>query len=144
MNASLLPANTPLRRCRRAALYAAVLLGTALATTAYIPTALAQANTDQDDEMVLEEVIVTGYRRSLMDSTAAKRDSVGFTDEIFADDIGKLPSQNSGRQDLPRRDRRGPADLGARPRAQLHQDRAQRQQHRGGVGRQSDRHQLQP
>jgi TonB-dependent receptor len=94
MNASLLPANTPLRRCRRAALYAAVLLGTALATTAYIPTALAQANTDQDDEMVLEEVIVTGYRRSLMDSTAAKRDSVGFTDEIFADDIGKLPSQN--------------------------------------------------
>jgi TonB-dependent receptor len=83
-----------LLRCRRAALYAAVLLGTALATTAYVPTALAQANTDQDDEMVLEEVIVTGYRRSLMDSTAAKRDSVGFTDEIFADDIGKLPSQN--------------------------------------------------
>jgi outer membrane receptor for ferrienterochelin and colicin len=75
-------------------LYAAVLFGASLSAALYIPDAVAQANTDQDDEMVLEEVIVTGYRRSLMDSTAAKRESVGFTDEIFADDIGKLPSQN--------------------------------------------------
>lgn len=42
----------------------------------------------------LEEVVVTGYRGSLMNSTAAKRDSNGFSDEVFADDIGKMPSQN--------------------------------------------------
>lgn len=42
----------------------------------------------------LEEVIVTGYRQSLKSSTDAKRDSVGFTDSIFAEDIGKFPDTN--------------------------------------------------
>ena len=46
----------------------------------------------QDDSM--EEIVVKGYKGSLLNSTAAKRESNGFTDEIFADDIGKLPSQN--------------------------------------------------
>jgi TonB-dependent receptor len=48
----------------------------------------------QQSESILEEIVVTGYRGSLLNSTNAKRNSVGFTDEIFADDIGKLPSQN--------------------------------------------------
>ena len=45
-------------------------------------------------DSVVEEIVVTGYRGSLLNSTNAKRNSVGFTDEIFSDDIGKLPSQN--------------------------------------------------
>ncbi|HEY6645374.1 TonB-dependent receptor [Povalibacter sp.] len=42
----------------------------------------------------LEEVIVTGFRKSLEDSTLAKRESVGFVDAIFAEDIGKFPDTN--------------------------------------------------
>jgi TonB-dependent receptor len=42
----------------------------------------------------LEEVIVTGYRQSLKSSTEAKRESVGFVDSIFAEDIGKFPDTN--------------------------------------------------
>ena len=39
-------------------------------------------------------VIVTGYRKSLQSSTNAKRNSVGFTDSIFAEDMGKFPDTN--------------------------------------------------
>jgi len=42
----------------------------------------------------LEEIIVTGFRQSLQSSTEAKRESVGFTDAIFAEDIGKFPDTN--------------------------------------------------
>jgi len=56
-----------------------------------IAAVVAQA---QDSSDSLEEIVITGYRGSLIDSTAAKRDSNGFSDEIFSDDIGKLPSQN--------------------------------------------------
>ena len=40
------------------------------------------------------EVVVTGFRASLQSSTDAKRESVGFTDAIFAEDIGKFPDTN--------------------------------------------------
>ncbi|MBC3767636.1 TonB-dependent receptor [Neptunicella marina] len=50
----------------------------------------APQNSD-DDQEVIE---VKGYRGSLLNSTNAKRDSNGFSDEIFADDIGKMPSLN--------------------------------------------------
>src|SRR6185437_9291723 len=39
-------------------------------------------------------IIVTGYRASLESSAKAKHDSVGFTDTIFAEDIGKFPDTN--------------------------------------------------
>lgn len=42
----------------------------------------------------LDHVLVTGFRQSLQYSTQAKRDSTGFTDSIFAEDIGKFPDQN--------------------------------------------------
>src|SRR5690606_40399381 len=42
----------------------------------------------------LEEIVVTGYRQSLFDATAAKRDSTNFTDSVFAEDIGKFPDLN--------------------------------------------------
>ena len=49
---------------------------------------------DADDDMVMEEVVVTGVKRSLMDSTAIKRDSDGVVDAISAEDIGKFPDTN--------------------------------------------------
>src|SRR5690606_9486130 len=60
------------------------------AFAAAIPGQVTWAQSDS----VVEEVVVTGYRGSLLNSTNAKRNSVGFSDEIFSDDIGKLPSQN--------------------------------------------------
>ena len=52
----------------------------------------APASTPASDS--LEEVIVTGFRQSLQNSTDAKRESVGFVDAIFAEDIGKFPDTN--------------------------------------------------
>ncbi|USI72437.1 TonB-dependent receptor [Sphingomonas morindae] len=40
------------------------------------------------------EIVVTGIRKSLQSATNAKRAAVGFTDSIFAEDIGKLPATN--------------------------------------------------
>jgi len=42
----------------------------------------------------VETVVVTGFSASLENSTAAKKDSIGFTDSIFAEDIGKFPDSN--------------------------------------------------
>lgn len=41
-----------------------------------------------------DEIIVSGYRKSLQSSTNAKREATGFTDSIFAQDIGKFPDTN--------------------------------------------------
>ncbi|MEI9928284.1 MAG: TonB-dependent receptor plug domain-containing protein [Sphingomonas sp.] len=40
------------------------------------------------------DIVVTGYRGSLQSSTNAKKNSTGFTDTIFAEDIGKFPDTN--------------------------------------------------
>jgi TonB-dependent receptor len=42
----------------------------------------------------METITVTGYRASLQSSTNAKRDAIGFSDAIFAEDIGKFPDTN--------------------------------------------------
>src|SRR5690349_23297915 len=42
----------------------------------------------------LEEVTVTGYRASLQNTTNAKRESIGFSDSVFAEDIGKFSDLN--------------------------------------------------
>ncbi len=42
----------------------------------------------------LDSIVVRGFRRSLQYSTEAKRDATGFTDSIFAEDIGKFPDMN--------------------------------------------------
>lgn len=41
-----------------------------------------------------DEIVVSGYRASLESQTNAKRNSTGFTDTIFAEDIGKFPDTN--------------------------------------------------
>lgn len=55
-----------------------------------VQPALAQ----NSDENMLEEVVVTGIRKSLMDSALIKRDSEGVVDAISAEDIGKFPDTN--------------------------------------------------
>ncbi|MES1146947.1 MAG: TonB-dependent receptor [Solimonas sp.] len=42
----------------------------------------------------LEELVITGYRKSLSDSTNFKKESVGFVDGVFAEDMGKFPDTN--------------------------------------------------
>ena len=42
----------------------------------------------------LEEVVVTGIRRSIEESLKIKQNATGFVDAISAEDIGKLPDQN--------------------------------------------------
>jgi len=49
---------------------------------------------DQSQQTELSEVVVTGFRQSLTQSTEAKRNETGFTDSIFAEDIGKFPDTN--------------------------------------------------
>src|SRR5262245_7741648 len=74
-------------RSRRAAFVSAIMLSTA-AFPAFAQDAPAGA-ADED-----AEIVVTGYRASLENSANAKRDSIGFTDTIFAEDIGKFPDTN--------------------------------------------------
>jgi TonB-dependent receptor len=40
------------------------------------------------------DIVVTGYRASLESQAIAKRNATGFTDTIFAEDIGKFPDTN--------------------------------------------------
>jgi TonB-dependent receptor len=58
---------------------------------------LAQDSDTQDQgefEGVMEEVVVTSVRRSLIASMDRKRDAVGVLDAITAEDIGKFPDTN--------------------------------------------------
>jgi TonB-dependent receptor len=57
--------------------------------TANLPTVA-----DQAADNAAPDIVVTGYRSSLAKSTNAKRESTGFTDSIFAEDIGKFPDTN--------------------------------------------------
>src|SRR3954465_7822805 len=59
---------------------------------AYAQDATPAATGSQGEEV--EEVVVTGFRAALESSTNAKRESGGFSDSIFAEDIGKFPDSN--------------------------------------------------
>jgi len=48
----------------------------------------------QDEADVLEEVVVTGYRKSLIDSIENKRFNASVIESISAEDIGKLPDSS--------------------------------------------------
>jgi len=83
--------NSPIYRFRMAGLAgAAVLLSPAV--QAQGADGSAQANAAGGEEVT--EVVVTGYRASLQNATDAKRESVGFTDSVFAEDIGKFSDLN--------------------------------------------------
>ena len=74
-------------RLRRAALLGATMLSGMIAVEAHAQTAPAA-----DD--AVDAIVVTGYRKSLAQSTVAKRETTGFADAIFAEDIGKFPDSN--------------------------------------------------
>ncbi|MEO8016800.1 MAG: TonB-dependent receptor [Pseudomonadota bacterium] len=67
-------------------------LASLMSTGAVAQNADASPPDSKDDE--LGEVIVTGFRASLQNSVAQKRENVAFSDSIFAEDIGKFPDLN--------------------------------------------------
>jgi TonB-dependent receptor len=74
----------------------AILLGVstaAMSTPLFAQTAPANNETGSPSDE-LQEVVVTGYRMSLKEATDDKIASVGITDSIFAEDIGKFPDDN--------------------------------------------------
>lgn len=56
--------------------------------------AFAPALAQDDDEAPMESVTVTGFRASLDSATQEKRNSVSFSEAIYAEDIGKFPDTN--------------------------------------------------
>lgn len=69
-----------------------------LATSAW-PALAQEAGEEQADAAApadanINEIVVTGYRASLQNSTNAKREAIGFSDSIYAQDIGKFPDTN--------------------------------------------------
>lgn len=56
--------------------------------------AQAQQEVTEDQGFVLNEVVVTGLRKSLEDASLFKRESVNFTDAVFSEDVGKFPDLN--------------------------------------------------
>lgn len=75
---------------RRTPLYT----GIAFALVASVNTSLYAQDQEDDADGVLEEVVVTGIRSSLMQSMDLKRDSDGVVDALVAEDIGKFPDTN--------------------------------------------------
>lgn len=70
-------------------------IAVALSTFALSAAMAQDANTDvAEDEAYAEEVIVTGVRRSLIDSMDRKRDAIGVVDAITSEDIGDFPDTN--------------------------------------------------
>lgn len=69
------------RRTALSVAIAAALPGTAVSTSAHA-------------QEVIEEVIVTGFRRSLQDSISVKRDHSSIVEVVSAEDIGKLPDSS--------------------------------------------------
>lgn len=72
---------------------ALLLMATCLTAGAFLP-AQAQTVTGGGAGDTLEEIVVTGFRSSLANSTNDKRNATGFQDSIFAEDIGKFPDTN--------------------------------------------------
>lgn len=85
-------------RSLRKALLCATMLSAGYAATAQAqtqttpPASVPEASAPAADQV--QEIVVTGYRQSLAQATNAKRESTGFTDSIFAEDIGKFPDTN--------------------------------------------------
>jgi len=48
----------------------------------------------KEEPAKMESIVVTGYRRSIQQSTEAKRDATNVVDTVFAEDIGKFPDLN--------------------------------------------------
>lgn len=90
-------ANKSRKVIRRKELSAAISLVLAASPVAYVQAQDAQNEgvNNQGEEMVMEEVVVTGtYRASLINQIETKRDNTSIVDAISAEDIGKLPDSS--------------------------------------------------
>ncbi len=74
----------------------ALLAGAAIALSAVAGQAVAQTAPEQEDEEAtqVDEIVVTGTRRSLEDALATKRRSTNIIDSISSEGIGRLPDLN--------------------------------------------------
>jgi hypothetical protein len=52
------------------------------------------AAADNEDSATPEDIVVTGFRRSLAQGLELKREAIGVRDSIVAEDIGKFPEAN--------------------------------------------------
>jgi TonB-dependent receptor len=68
------------------------MIASAYAQTPAAPGSAASAPEAKDNK--LETVVVTGYRSSLANSAREKREDVGLSETVFAEDIGKFPDPN--------------------------------------------------
>lgn len=72
--------------------------GIALALGAFTMSNVLAQDTDaesgEQDALMVEEVVVTGVRKSLIASMDRKRNAIGVVDAITAEDIGKFPDTN--------------------------------------------------
>jgi TonB-dependent receptor len=83
------------RTNRTAARPAQLLLGVAVAALLAVPAAGQTAPASPDTEAEAgEEIVVTGYSRSLEEAIDIKRNTIGFSDSIVATDIADFPEQN--------------------------------------------------
>ncbi|MFL6604883.1 MAG: TonB-dependent receptor [Steroidobacteraceae bacterium] len=78
----------------RLAIAAAGVLSLTISATVQAQSAPQSAPEGSSSAAELQEVVVTGIRKSLESATNAKREAVTFGDSIFAEDIGKLPATN--------------------------------------------------
>lgn len=75
--------------------YLAQTISFALLSVAAIQPALAQDSTEIDsEEALLEEVVITGFRRSLERAVELKREAVNVRDSIVTEDMAKMPDLN--------------------------------------------------
>ncbi len=72
----------------------AVAISLAMSSHAALAQDDAAVGVESRDDMMLEEVVITGIRGSLTRSMDIKRDSQGVVDAISAEDIGKMPDTN--------------------------------------------------
>ena len=80
---------------------ATILAGGMLATSAFAQTGGSDPNAAQQNAQpgtavspADEPIVVTGIRASLSNAANAKENNVGFTESVFADDIGDFPDTN--------------------------------------------------
>jgi iron complex outermembrane receptor protein len=71
----------------------ALAVKSALGLAMLVPPALTLAATATDSSS-LDEIVVTGIRKSVEQSLEAKRASAEFTEVVTAEDIGKMPDKN--------------------------------------------------
>lgn len=70
------------------------LLGLALVAEAGLVHAQSLEELMEGEGVVLEEIVVTGFRNALRNASAAKRDTVYVSDSVFSEDVGKFPDLN--------------------------------------------------